>query len=293
MSIGGLKLKDNKKILREALDKNSFFKLPGVYDCLGAKIAEEIGFDAIYLSGGALSLAGLGKPDSGYLNFTDLKITLERIMSTVDMPIITDTDNAFGNAMHAANTARTLDKMGVCGMQIDDNVLPQPKPNSSKDLISWDYLAPKLEAVRKSTSDDFVIVLRTIIGKTEGMEKAVERANKAADLGVDYVFIEGFNSVEEMEYVTRESRTKLMVNLNENTFAASVDINKVKSMNFKIGLYPISTLQIAAKSMYDVLKLLKETDTTMKLKSKMTTYSEIMKSLNYYEDVEKYSNFYK
>jgi 2-methylisocitrate lyase-like PEP mutase family enzyme len=64
-------------------------------------------------------------------------------------------------------------------------------------------------------------------------------------------------------------------------------------MNFKIGLYPISTLQIAAKSMYDVLKLLKETDTTMKLKSKMTTYSEIMKSLNYYEDVEKYSNFYK
>ena len=286
-------MKDNKKILREALDKNSFFKLPGVYDCLGAKIAEEIGFDAIYLSGGALSLAGLGKPDSGYLNFTDLKITLERIMSTVDMPIITDTDNAFGNAMHAANTARTLDRMGVCGMQIDDNVLPQPKPNSSKDLISWDYLAPKLEAVRKSTSDDFVIVLRTIIGKTEGMEKAVERANKATDLGVDYVFIEGFNTVEEMEYVTRESRAKLMVNLNENTFAATVDINKVKSMNFKIGLYPISTLQIAAKSMYDELKLLKEEDSTMKLKSKMTTYTEIMKSLNYYEDVEKYSGFYK
>ncbi len=286
-------MKDNKKILRESLEKSEFFTLPGVYDCLGAKIAEQVGFEAIYLSGGALSIASLGKPDSGYLNFTDLKMSIEKIISTVDIPIITDTDNCFGNAMHAANTAKNLERMGVCGIQIDDNVLPQLKPNGSKDLISWDYLAPKLEAVRKSTSDDFVIILRTIIGKTEGMEKAVERANQAHDLGIDYVFVDGLNSVEDMEYVSNESRAKLMVNLNENVFPATLDIEKVKSMNYKIGLYPISTLQIAAKSMFDALNLIKEKGTAYELKNKMTSYSEMMKMLNYYEDVEKYSNLYK
>ncbi len=286
-------MKNNKIELKDILEKSEFFTLPGVYDCLGAKIAEKVGFEAIYLSGGALSLAALGKPDSGYLNFTDLKISIERIISTVDIPIITDTDNCFGNAMHAATTAMTLERMGVSGMQIDDNVLPQLKPNGSKDLISWDYLAPKLEAVRKSTSDNFVIILRTIIGKTEGMQKAVERANNAHDLGIDYVFVDGLNSVEDMEFVSKESRAKLMLNLNENSFPATVDMKKVKSMNYRIGLYPISTLQVAAKSMFEALNLIKEKGTAFEMKNKMTTYSEILELLNYYEDIEKYSNLYK
>lgn len=286
-------MKNNKIELKNILEKSEFFTLPGVYDCLGAKIAEKVGFEAIYLSGGALSLAALGKPDSGYLNFTDLKISIERIISTVDIPIITDTDNCFGNAMHAATTAMTLERMGVSGMQIDDNVLPQLKPNGSKDLISWDYLAPKLEAVRKSTSDNFVIILRTIIGKTEGMQKAVERANNAHDLGIDYVFVDGLNSVEDMEFVSKESRAKLMLNLNENSFPATVDMKKVKSMNYRIGLYPISTLQVAAKSMFEALNLIKEKGTAFEMKNKMTTYSEILELLNYYEDIEKYSNLYK
>ncbi|NLL81860.1 MAG: PEP phosphonomutase [Tissierellia bacterium] len=284
---------DNKKILREKLKENDFFTLPGIYDCLGAKIAESLGFDALYLSGGALSLAALGRPDSGYLNLTDLRMVLERVLSTVDIPVITDTDNSFGNAMHAADTAKTLERMGVCGLQIDDNILPQPKPENDKEVISWDLLAPKLEAIRKSTSDDFVMILRTIIGKTEGIEKAVERASKAADLGVDYVFIEGFNSVEEMEYATIESRANLMVNLNENTFAATVDIEKVRSMGFKIGFFPISTIHVAAKAMYDVLSLLKEKGTTMEMKSQMIPYSDLMRLYNFYDDVEKYSKLYK
>ncbi|MFA9422121.1 MAG: PEP phosphonomutase, partial [Sedimentibacter sp.] len=154
-------------------------------------------------------------------------------------------------------------------------------------------LGPKLEAVRKSTSDDFVIILRTIIGKTEGMEKAVERANMANDLGVDYVFVDGLNSIEDMEYVSRESRAKLMVNLNENVFPATLDIEKVKSMNFKIGLYPISTLQVAAKSMFEALNLIKEKGTAFEMKNKMTTYSEIIELLHYHEDIEKYSKLYK
>lgn len=286
-------MKDNKKKLRGYLEKSNFFTLPGVYDCLGAKIAECIGFDAIYLSGGALSIATMGKPDLGYLNFTDLKLALEKIISAVDIPVITDTDNAFGNAMHAANTAITLENMGVCGMQIDDNILPQSKPSKSKELITWDYLAPKLEAIRGNTSDDFVIILRTIIGKTEGMKKAVERANKVSDLGVDYVFIDGLNSVKDMEYVTNESRAKLMVNLNENTYPATLDIEKIKSMGFKIGLFPISTLQIAAKSMYNVLKLLKEEGTTMKLKGEMSTFSELMIQFGFREEVQRYSALYK
>ena len=284
---------DNSVKLRKILEQNNFFSLPGVYDPMGAKMAEKIGFEAAYLSGGALSLMGLGRPDIGFLNLTDLIISLERILYTVDIPIITDTDNSFGNALHAAKTANALQRMGVAGLQIDDNVLPPAKPIASKEYITWDLLAPKLEAIRMSTSDSFVIVLRTIIGKSLGIDSAVERANHAADLGVDYVFIEGLNSIEEMEYACNNSRAKLMVNLNENVFAASVDIGLVKKMGFKIGLFPISTMHIAAKAMYEVLSMIKNEGTAYSMKNQMMSFTDLMELLEFNTDSNKYLELYK
>lgn len=136
---------DGKKTLRQILEKEDFLILPGVYDCLSAKLAEEAGAKAVFLSGGALSIAGLGRPDIGFLNLTEFSSTIQRITSTINIPLISDADNGFGNAIHVANTARIYETLGVSGMQVDDQVLPQTRPTTSKEALSWDLVAPKIQ----------------------------------------------------------------------------------------------------------------------------------------------------
>lgn len=283
---------NHKKLLRETLSSTGFFTLPGVYDCLGAKMAELNGFSAVYLSGGAMSMASLGKPDMGFLNFSDLKTNLEKIIDITDLSVISDTDNGFGNAAHTATTAKVLDRMGVCGMQLDDNISPSMVPGNAKELISWEHLSPKIKAVRDAADDDFILILRTIIGKTEGMEKALERAGKAVELGVDYVFIDGIDTMHDFIYIAENSSVKLLVNLNENTFPASLPIETVIDAGFRIGLYPVSTLQLSAGIYNEVFNLIKNEKSTMKMKDRMVLAPQLQDIFGKHGMVEKYGKWY-
>lgn len=285
-------MKNQKKLLRNNLSEEQFFTLPGIYDPLGAKIAEINGFSAVYLSGGAMSMAALGKPDMGFLNMSDLRTNLERIMDATELAVIADTDNGFGNAAHTANTAGILDKMGVCGMQLDDNISPAMVPGNAKELIDWNHLSPKIKAVRDRVDDDFIIILRTIIGKTEGMAAALDRAEAAVELGVDYVFIDGISNIDEFTYVTENSKVKLLVNLNESTFAATLPVEQVIKAGFKIGLYPVSTLQLSAGIYQEVFNLLKNEKSTMKMKDRMILAPELQNIFGKNELIEKYEKLY-
>ena len=195
----------NQKKLRDVLDQSKFLILPGIYDCLSAKVAEETGAKALFLSGEALSVAGLGRPDIGFLNLTEFMNSIQRITSTVDIPLISDADNGFDNAIHVGNTARTFEALGVAGMQVDDQILPQSVPTTSKEMLSWEMTVPKIQAVRKNVSDDFVIIFRTIanIAKND-LEEAVRRINSAKEYGADYAYVDGLKSQEELSLLTRK-----------------------------------------------------------------------------------------
>lgn len=283
---------NKKKLLREILDKEDFLILPGIYDCLSAKLAEEAGAKAVFLSGGALSIAGLGKPDIGFLNLSEFIDSIQKINSTIDIPLISDADNGFGNAIHVGNTARTLESLGVCGMQVDDQVLPQTRPTTSKESLSWDLVAPKIEAVRKNVSDDFVIIFRTIANDTCGLEEAIDRVNKAKDLGADYAYVDGIKSKEELEVVAQGAKIKLLVNMNERGVAANIPIGEIKELGYRIGLYPVSTMAIAAKSMYDMLCNLMETEDTLKYREQMFNPMDVYNMMGLTDLTEKYLKLY-
>ena len=152
--------KNHAQDLRRILAENKFLTLPGVYDCLSGKIAEEAGFPALFLSGGALAYSVLGRPDFGFLSLAEFGTAIQHIVSTCSAPLLADADNGFGNAIQAANTGAMYEQLGAAGLQIDDKVLPASHP-ARDEIINWDLMSPKIQAVRDNVSPDFVIVFRT------------------------------------------------------------------------------------------------------------------------------------
>ena len=218
--------------LRRILGENKFLTLPGVYDCLSAKIAEEAGFPALFLSGGALAYSVLGRPDFGFLSLAEFGNSIQHIVSTCSVPLLADADDGFGNAIQAANTGAMYEQLGAAGLQIDDKVLPANHP-ARDEIIDWELMGPKIQAVRDNVSDDFVIVYRTCADLYNyGIDESIRRINLAMERGADYAYVDGIKSMDELKKVSDEAKIPLMVNLNEKGFVGgNVPIEEVKALN--------------------------------------------------------------
>ena len=263
-------LEGRTKALRGLFAQGSFVTLPGIYDCLSARIAEEAGFKAIFLSGGALAYSYLGKPAIGFLNLTDFGNAIQRICNAVSIPLIADADNGFGNAIHAANAARVYEQSGASGMQIDDKVLPSIRPDSN-EVLDWHLVYPKISAVRANVSKDFLIIYRTCANLYGyGIEESLKRINLSVSYGADYAYIDGIKSIEELKYVSENARVPLLINLNEKGFCGGLPINEILKYSFSVGLFPISSVSAAAQGMIRVLGELSESGSTVNIRELMT-----------------------
>lgn len=283
------------KQLRKTLEENNFLTLPGVYDCLSAKIAEESGFPALFLSGGALAYSLLGRPDIGFLNLAEFGDAIKRIVSTVKIPLLADADAGFGNAIHAANTGAMYEQLGAAGLQIDDKVLPAARPDKD-EILDWELVGPKITAVRNAVTSDFVIVYRTCANLYGyGIDESIRRINLAKACGADYAYVDGIKSMEELERVAHEANIPLMVNLNEKGFVGGqVPPEKVKALGFQIGLFPISAMLAASQGMFDVLGELAKTGSTLNVRDKMTNPpTRVHAMMGQFSLVEKYAPYYK
>ncbi|MFR5712627.1 MAG: oxaloacetate decarboxylase [Clostridium sp.] len=285
---------ERAKKLRQTLSETKFLTLPGIYDCLSAKIAEEAGFPALFLSGGALAYSVLGRPDFGFLSLAEFGTAIQHIVSTVDLPLIADADNGFGNAIQAANTGAMYEQLGAAGLQIDDKVLPANHP-AKDEIIKWELMGPKIKAVRSAVSDDFVIIYRTCAELYNfGIDEAIRRINLAKDCGADYAYVDGIKSVESLEKISKEASIPLMVNLNEKGFVGGLPTEQVKTLNYKIGLFPISSMLAAAQGMIEVLRALSEQGTTLSVRDKMTNPpTKIHQMMGQFYLVEMYTPYYE
>lgn len=285
---------EHAKKLRQTLLKTKFLTLPGVYDCLSAKIAEEAGFSALFLSGGALAYSVLGRPDFGFLSLAEFGTAIQHIVSTVDLPLIADADDGFGNAIQAANTGAMYEQLGAAGLQIDDKVLPANHP-AKDEIIDWELMGPKIKAVRSAVSDDFVIIYRTCAELYNfGVDEAIRRINLAKDCGADYAYVDGIKSVENLEKISKEAAIPLMVNLNEKGFVGGLPTEQVKALNYEIGLFPISSMLAAAQGMIEVMGALSEHGTTLSVRDKMTNPpTRIHRMMGQFSLVETYAPYYE
>nr|BAE95212.1 carboxyphosphonoenolpyruvate phosphonomutase [uncultured Candidatus Nitrosocaldus sp.] len=233
--------------------------VPGVYDALSAKIAEQVGFDAVFQSGYSVAASMLGMPDYGLLNANEVIEQARRIASSVSIPLIVDIDTGYGNALNVRRVVQELERAGAKGIFLEDQVWPKRCGHmQGKQVIAVEEYMQKLyAALDVRSSKEFIVVARTDALEPLGIDEAIDRANRYAKAGADLVFIEAPRSVEEMKRICREVKAPLVANMIEGGRTPLLSINELKSLGYRFILFPLTAVLSAAYAIKEILSLLK------------------------------------
>jgi len=243
--------------------------IPGVYDALGARIAERAGFDAMFQTGYGTSASLLGMPDYGFVGAAETVENARRICRAVDSPVIVDSDTGYGNALSVWKLVRDLEAAGASGMFLEDQVWPKRCGHmQGKDVIPQEEYTEKLGAAvdARQDRDGYVIVARTDARATRGLDEAIERGRQNKKTGADVIFIEAPRTIDEMKRIGREINAPLVANMIEGGVTPISPARKLHEMGFNIVLYPLSVLFASAFAASRILAELRETGATSRAK---------------------------
>ena len=256
--------------------KGNAIVVPGVYDALSAKIAESLGFDAVFQSGYSVSASVLGLPDYGLLNANEVIERARYIASSVKIPLIVDIDTGYGNALTVRRIVRELENAGAKGIFLEDQLWPKRCGHmQGKQVISrGEYIQKLRAALDARSSEEFIVVARTDALEPLGIDEAIDRANEYANIGADLVFIEAPRSVEEMARICREVRAPLVANMIEGGKTPLLSIDELEAMGFRFILYPLTAIFAAAYAMRDALTLLKSRNDTRSIMGRLIVFNE-------------------
>ena len=250
--------------------------IPGVYDAIGAKIAENIGFDAMFQTGYGTSATLFGMPDYGFIGATETVDNARRISNAISVPLIVDSDTGYGNALSVWKLVKELEAAGAAGIFLEDQKWPKRCGHmQGKDVISQEKYTEKLgAAIDARENKDFIIVARTDSRATEGLDKAIERGLENKKTGADAVFIEAPKSLGEMKRIGKEIKAPLVANMIEGGATPINSAETLSKIGFNIILYPLSVLFANAFATMNILKELKNTGTTSKYKQKVVDFDQ-------------------
>ena len=193
--------------------------MPGVYDALTAKIAEHVGFKAVFQTGYGTSASMLAMPDFGFLSMTETLETARRITRAVDIPLIVDVDTGYGNPLTVWKLVNDLQKIGASGIFLEDQVWPKRCGHMiGKEVVDYEEYIPKLKSAidAKKNNPDFIIVARTDARAPLGIDEAIKRRKRGRENGDDVVFVEAPHSIEELKAISSEIDAPLVANMIED-----------------------------------------------------------------------------
>ena len=278
--------------MREQLeDKNKIIILPGVFDALSARIAEQVGFEAMFQTGYGSAAALLGMPDFGFLNAGETIDNARRIIRAVDVPVLVDADTGYGNPLNVWRLVNDLEALGAAGMFLEDQSWPKRCGHMlGKDVIPKDDYLPKLKAaVEARKSKDFIIVARTDARAPMGLDEAIERGKAYKKAGADVIFVEAPRTIEELKRVADEIDAPLVANMIEEGVTPTLPAKQLLKLGYRIAVFPVSGLYAATFAMQEVFSELKKTGGTNKTRRMMVTF----KDFNKFVDLQKYMNLEK
>jgi 2,3-dimethylmalate lyase len=278
--------------LRDQLDdRNKILVLPGVFDALSAKMAEYVGFNAMFQTGYGSSAALLGMPDFGLLNSGETVDNAMRIIRAVRVPVLVDADTGYGNPLNVWRLVRDLESLGAAGIFLEDQVWPKRCGHMvGKDVIPKDEYITKLKAALEARqSKDFIIVARTDARAPIGLEEAIERGKAYRKAGADVIFVEAPRSVEELKKVADEIEAPLVANMIEDGVTPNLSANELLKLGYQIAVFPLSAIYGATFAMRKVLTELKNTGTTKDARNIMVTFKDFNQFMNldHFVDLER------
>jgi carboxyvinyl-carboxyphosphonate phosphorylmutase len=282
----------NKSSLRQQIrSRDSIIVMPGVFDALTARIAQHVGFDAMFQTGYGSAASLLGMPDFGFLNAGETVDNARRIIRAVDRPVIVDVDTGYGNPLSVWRLVRDLESMGASGIFLEDQVWPKRCGHmQGKSVIPMDEFILKLKAALDARkSQDFIIVARTDARASLGLVEAILRGKTYFKAGADMIFIEAPTSTKELSKIANEIDAPLVANMIEEGVTPTLSAQQLFSMGYNVALFPLSALYAATFAIQKVFSELKKTGTTEHGRGMMVTFNEFNKfvDLQRYMDLER------
>ena len=224
---------------------------PGAYDALSARLIEDAGFPAVYMTGFGTAASLLGRPDIGLLSSSEMIDNARRIAGCVAVPVIADADTGYGNAINVLRTVREYERAGVAGIHLEDQVMPKRCGHlTGKVLVPVEEMAAKIRAaVAARTDPDFVLIARTDARAVEGLDAALRRASSYLQAGADVLFVEAPEDEVEVETIARTfAGVPLLFNWAEGGRTPPVSLARLGQLGFRIVIFPVGALLSAASA---------------------------------------------
>ena len=267
--------------LRARLQEKRLLLAPGVYDALTALLAEQAGFEALYLSGASIAYTRLGRPDIGLVTASEVADTLGNIRERVALPIIVDADTGFGNALNVIRTVKMLERAGASAIQLEDQSAPKRCGHLvGKALIGAKEMAGKIRAAL-DTREHALIVARTDAVAVEGLEPALERAARYAEAGADVLFIEALRSVQDMARAVAQfgGTAPLLANMVEGGKTPVLPAAELEDIGYSIAIFPGGLARRLAFAAQEYFSLLKQDGTTASLRDRMLDFDGLNRTI--------------
>ncbi|MEC9376092.1 MAG: oxaloacetate decarboxylase [Pseudomonadota bacterium] len=278
------------KKLRKNLQGKEVVIAPGVYDALTALMVEQAGFHCAYISGASVSFTRIGRPDLGLTTLTEVADTVSNIRERTDISLIVDADTGFGNALNVRRSIRLLERVGASAIQLEDQTSPKRCGHlAGKSMVTTDEMVGKIKASLDARhDDDTLIIARTDAIAIDGVDAAVDRANRYIEAGADVIFIEAMIDKEQMSFLGSEIGTQvpLLANMVEGGKTPLIPAKDLAELGFRLVIYPGAMVRVTSFAAQSYLKELKTHGTTNGILDRMNSFDQIMSMVGLEESID-------
>ncbi len=266
--------------LRKRLTDGSMIVAPGIYDAFGARLVQQAGYEAVYMTGNGVSASLLGQPDVGMVDLTLFAAHAHRAAACVDIPLICDADTGYGNAVNVRHTVREFESAGVAAIHIEDQVAPKRCGHlpGSRPVVSLAEHAGKIEAAVAARRDpDFLIIARTDAATGLGLDEAIRRGQAYRKAGADVVFVELKNSptiLDDLRRVTAETDAPCLVNIDGGGKLGALTVPEIEVLGFRIAIFPGLARNAAGFAIREALGALRRDGNAAAVRDRMFSLQE-------------------
>lgn len=271
-----ISFQQRRTLLRDRLKRGHLVIAPGVFEMVSAKIADRMGFEALYMTGYGTVASYLGLPDAGLATYTDMVNRVAQFTSITQTPFICDGDTGYGGLLNVMHTVRGYEAAGACAIQLEDQEFPKKCGHMlGRRVIPVADMVDKIQvAVQTRNDPNFLIIARTDARTTLGLDEALRRAERYARAGADVLFVESPESVDEMERIGRSFDLPLVANMVEGGRTPVLPYEQLKSIGYGLAIFPATAFLAAGAAMQSVFQSLLEDKSSAQVKTPLYNFQD-------------------
>ncbi len=272
-----------RRRLRERLQRRDILIAPGVYDGITARLADAMGFDALYMTGYGVSASHLGMPDAGYATFTDMESRVRTLAQVTSTPLVADADTGYGGALNVEHTVRGYERAGACALQLEDQEFPKRCGHTlGRRVVPIGDMVLKIRVARDAREDpNLLIIARTDARTTLGLDEALRRADAYLEAGADVLFVESPESEEEMAAICARFDVPLVANMVEGGRTPVLAAERLQALGYRLAIYPGSAFLAAGAAVRAVYSTLRSTGSTLGTDVPLAEFGEFSRAMGF------------